>query len=97
MELNILPEKDPGLQAALLMSLFEGILSRWLFGPVSDGSHIQEHNNVELAKEIGQVRVFWIIRNIKRRQTIMKKKYSYLTLILLLAIYFDFKCLWYER
>lgn len=61
MELNILPERDPGLQAALLMSLFEGILSRWLFGPVSDGSHLQDKTTVELAKEMVRFEFFGLL------------------------------------
>ncbi|KQU24218.1 TetR family transcriptional regulator [Bacillus sp. Leaf13] len=61
MELNILPERDPGLQAALLMSLFEGILSRWLFGPVSEGSHIRNKTTAELAKEMVRFEFFGLL------------------------------------
>ncbi|MGE7879030.1 TetR/AcrR family transcriptional regulator [Peribacillus muralis] len=61
MELDMLPERDPGLQAALLMSLFEGILSRWLFGPVSDGSNIRTRTTVELSKEMVRFEFFGLL------------------------------------
>lgn len=52
MDLGILPKKDPTIQAALLMSLMEGMLARWLFGPVTYESVVKEQSANDLAKEL---------------------------------------------
>ena len=52
MELEILPKKDPNLESALLMSLIEGMLIRWLFSSVSIHSSLQHQSAKELAQEV---------------------------------------------
>lgn len=57
MDLGILPKKDAALQAALLLSLIEGILSRWLFGPVLLSSKTAS----QLAKEVVRFKFFGLL------------------------------------
>ena len=52
MELGILPKKDPNLESALLMSLIEGMLIRWLFSSISIHSNLQHKSAKELAQEV---------------------------------------------
>jgi AcrR family transcriptional regulator len=52
MEFGILPKKDPNLESALLMSLIEGMLIRWLFSSVSIHSNLQHKSAKELAQEV---------------------------------------------
>lgn len=61
MDLNILPKQDPSLQSALLMSLFEGILSRWLFGPQSSDYNLKNKQPHELAQEIVRFEFFGLL------------------------------------
>ncbi|WP_327966601.1 hypothetical protein [Bacillus xiapuensis] len=58
-ELGILPEKDPSLQSALLISLIEGTLLRWLFGP-KDSTLTKKTAN-ELAKEMVRFEFFGLL------------------------------------
>lgn len=58
MELGILPERDSGLQAALLMSLFEGMLSRWLFQQVTAETNVGDKTTKELAQEVVRFEFF---------------------------------------
>ena len=52
MEFGILPKKDPNLESALLMSLIEGMLIRWLFSSISIHSNLQHKSAKELAQEV---------------------------------------------
>lgn len=61
MELGILPNNDPSLQAALLMSLIEGIIARWLLGPNSSQSNITKKSPSEIAKEIVRFEFFGLL------------------------------------
>lgn len=61
MDLNILPNQDPSLQSALLISLFEGILSRWLFGPEMSDSNLKKKIPKELAQEIVRFEFFGLL------------------------------------
>ena len=61
MDLGILPIKDSSLQSALLMSLLEGILSRWLFGPVTSDSDLKDKKPKELAHEIVRFEFFGLL------------------------------------
>ncbi|WP_174729200.1 TetR/AcrR family transcriptional regulator [Mesobacillus harenae] len=58
-ELGILPEKDSALQSALLMSLVEGILSKWLFD--SDSEHLKSKTAGELAREVVRFEFFGLL------------------------------------
>lgn len=51
MELGILPEKDPTLQSVMLMSLFVGVLSSWLFESDSN-STIKNKTATDMAHEL---------------------------------------------
>jgi AcrR family transcriptional regulator len=61
MDLGILPMNDPTLQSALLISLIEGILSRWLFGPVTKESNVKGKTPSELAREIVRFEFFGLL------------------------------------
>lgn len=61
MELGILPNNDPSLQAALLMSLIEGIIARWLLGPNSGQSNVTKKSPSEIAKEIVRFEFFGLL------------------------------------
>ncbi|MFJ5624397.1 TetR/AcrR family transcriptional regulator [Peribacillus loiseleuriae] len=61
MDLGILPERDPSIQAALLMSLMEGMLARWLFGPVTYESAVKEQSVNDLAKELVKFEFFGLL------------------------------------
>lgn len=58
MELGILPANDPTLQAALLTSLLEGMLERWLF---SEHSDLTEKTADEMARELVRFEFFGLL------------------------------------
>ncbi|MDN7244674.1 TetR/AcrR family transcriptional regulator [Planococcus shenhongbingii] len=60
-ELGILPRKDPVIQSALLMSLLEGMLERWLFSPQQGHARLQSRTAEELAKELVQFEFFGLL------------------------------------
>ncbi|WP_404316800.1 hypothetical protein [Bacillus lumedeiriae] len=59
--MGILPSKDPALQSALLVSLIEGILSRWLFGPAAYDSRLNEKSAKDLAQEVVRFEFFGLL------------------------------------
>ena len=61
MELGILPKKDPNLESALLMSLIEGMLSRWLFSSISIHANLQHKSAKELAHDVVQFEFFGLL------------------------------------
>ncbi|MFD1173975.1 TetR/AcrR family transcriptional regulator [Oceanobacillus picturae] len=60
-ELGILPQKDPMVQSALLVSLLEGILERWLFNPQQGYSKLQSQSAKQLAKDVVQFEFFGLL------------------------------------
>ncbi|MBB6675659.1 TetR/AcrR family transcriptional regulator [Cohnella nanjingensis] len=61
-ELGMLPESmNPGVRAALLMSLIEGVIARWLFGPTHPESGIGERSAEELAAETARFEFFGLL------------------------------------
>lgn len=60
-ELGILPEKDPAIQAAMLVSLLEGILARWLFSSQGNYSNLQKRTACELAQEVVKFEFFGLL------------------------------------
>ncbi len=63
MELGILPKKDPNLKSALLMSLIEGILSRWLFSSASIHTNLKHKSAKELANDVVTFEFFGLLEN----------------------------------
>lgn len=63
MELGILPKKDPNLKSALLMSLIEGILSRWLFSSASIHTNLKHKSAKELAHDVVTFEFFGLLEN----------------------------------
>lgn len=61
MELEILPKKDPILKSALLMSLIEGMLSRWLFSSISIHTNLQHQSAKELAQAVVKFEFFGLL------------------------------------
>ena len=61
MELEILPKKEPNLESAILMSLIEGMLIRWLFSSISIHSNLQHKSAKELAQEVVQFEFFGLL------------------------------------
>ncbi|MFZ0446473.1 MAG: TetR/AcrR family transcriptional regulator [Bacillus sp. (in: firmicutes)] len=61
MELGILPKKDSNLESALLMSLIEGMLSRWLFSSISGHAKLQQKSAKELAQDVVQFEFFGLL------------------------------------
>lgn len=61
MDLGILPQKDPTLESALLMSLIEGMLIRWLFRSVPEHSHLHEKSAKRLAQDVVQFEFFGLL------------------------------------
>jgi len=61
-ELGMLPESsDLHIRAALLVSLIEGIVARWLFGPVSPQSDIAERTVEQMAAETVRFEFFGLL------------------------------------
>lgn len=60
-ELGILPQKDPSVQSAMLVSLVEGMLERWLFSPANKHSALQKKSAKELAQEIVRFEIFGLL------------------------------------
>ncbi len=60
-DLGILPKKDPSVQSAMLVSLVEGMLERWLFSPVNKHSALQKKSAKELAQEIVRFEIFGLL------------------------------------
>jgi AcrR family transcriptional regulator len=60
-ELGILPQKDPMVQSALLVSLLEGMLERWLFNPQQGYSKLQSQSANQLAKDVVQFEFFGLL------------------------------------
>ncbi|GAQ19268.1 potential acrAB operon repressor [Oceanobacillus picturae] len=60
-ELGILPQKDPMVQSALLVSLLEGMLERWLFNPQQGYSKLQSQSAKQLAKYVVQFEFFGLL------------------------------------
>lgn len=61
MELGILPKNDSNLESALLMSLIEGMLSRWLFSSISGHAKLQQKSAKELAQDVVQFEFFGLL------------------------------------
>ena len=61
MELGILPKKDSNLESALLMSLIEGMLSRWLFSSISGHAKLQQKSAKELAQDVVKFEFFGLL------------------------------------
>ncbi|MED4351418.1 hypothetical protein P9265_03595 [Schinkia azotoformans] len=57
-DLGILPKNDPSVQSAILVSLVEGILERWLFSPRLKHSVLQKKSAKELAQEVVKFEFF---------------------------------------
>lgn len=61
-ELGMLPKSlDLHMRAALLMSLIEGTVARWLFGPYSTNSNLAERTAEELAAETVHFEFFGLL------------------------------------
>lgn len=60
-ELGILPKKDPVMQSAMLVSLIEGMLARWLFSPHLNHSNLQKHSAKELAQKVVMFEFFGLL------------------------------------
>ncbi|MMZ68492.1 hypothetical protein D1872_311850 [compost metagenome] len=61
-ELGMLPKStDIHIRAALLMSLIEGIIARWLFGPSPAESNLAELTVDELAAEAVHFEFFGLL------------------------------------
>jgi len=61
-ELGMLPEEiDVELRAALLMSMCEGLLSRWLFGPGDMHAKIAESTAEQLASELANFEFYGLL------------------------------------
>ncbi|RXZ82066.1 TetR/AcrR family transcriptional regulator [Paenibacillaceae bacterium] len=61
-ELGMLPESmDLDARSALLMSLIEGVISRWLFGPIHPQSTIQDKTPEALAQETARFEFFGLL------------------------------------
>ena len=63
MELEILPKKDPNLESALLMSLVEGMLIRWLFSSEFIHSNLQHKSAKELAQVVVKFEFYGLLGN----------------------------------
>lgn len=61
MELGILPKKDPTLESALLMSLIEGMLGRWLFASVPEHSNLHGMSAKQLAQVVVKFEFFGLL------------------------------------
>ncbi|WP_259343704.1 TetR/AcrR family transcriptional regulator [Oceanobacillus picturae] len=60
-DLGILPQKDPMVQSALLVSLLEGMLERWLFNPQQGYSKLQSQSAKQLAQDVVQFEFFGLL------------------------------------
>ncbi|WP_338470985.1 TetR/AcrR family transcriptional regulator [Niallia sp. XMNu-256] len=60
-ELGILPKIDPNLKSALLMSLIEGMLMRWLFSSASIHHHLKHKSAKELAQDVVTFEFFGLL------------------------------------
>ena len=61
-ELGMLPAAiDAGFRAVLIMSLIEGVISRWLFGPTSTGSGLASKTASQLAAETARFEFFGLL------------------------------------
>jgi AcrR family transcriptional regulator len=61
-ELGMLPDTiDAKFRAALLMSLIEGVISRWLFGSIVPGNGIASKTAQELAAETARFEFFGLL------------------------------------
>ncbi|MBB3068623.1 AcrR family transcriptional regulator [Paenibacillus baekrokdamisoli] len=62
MELGMLPDTiDLHMRAALLVSLIEGIVARWLFGPVPPNSDLAERTVEQMAAETVRFEFFGLL------------------------------------
>lgn len=67
-ELGMLPEEiDVELRAALLMSMCEGLLSRWLFGPGDMHAKIAESTAGQLASELANFEFYGLLGKSRSR------------------------------
>lgn len=67
-ELGMLPEEiDVELRAALLMSMCEGLLSRWLFGPGDMHAKIAESAAGQLASELANFEFYGLLGKSRSR------------------------------
>lgn len=61
-ELGMLPEAiDARMRSALLMSLIEGIISRWLFGSMLPGNGVEAKTAQQLAAETAKFEFFGLL------------------------------------
>jgi AcrR family transcriptional regulator len=60
-ELGILPKNDPVVQSAMLISLVEGMLVRWLFGPELQHTSLRTKSAQELAREVVKFEFFGLL------------------------------------
>ncbi|UVI30739.1 TetR/AcrR family transcriptional regulator [Paenibacillus spongiae] len=61
-EFGMLPKSsDMHMRAALLMSLIEGVMARWLFGPVHPESDLAQRSAEQLAAETVQFEFFGLL------------------------------------
>ncbi|MNB75205.1 HTH-type transcriptional regulator AcrR [compost metagenome] len=62
MELEMLPQSiEPGVRAAMLMSLIEGTIARWLFGPQAPDSPLSEKTLDEIAAQTARFEFFGLL------------------------------------
>jgi len=60
-ELNMVAEKvDPAMQAVFIMSLLEGVLSRWLFNTTSSTNVLQQKSLQQIIEETVHFEFFGI-------------------------------------
>ena len=60
-ELGILPKNNSAIQSAMLVSLVEGMLERWLFCPVHQHANLQKKSAKELAQEVVKFEFFGLL------------------------------------
>lgn len=62
MELGMLPQTiDPKLRAAMLMSLIEGMIARWLFGPQAPESPLSDITLDEISAQTARFEFFGLL------------------------------------
>ncbi|QQZ64363.1 TetR/AcrR family transcriptional regulator [Paenibacillus sonchi] len=73
-ELQMLPANiDSSLRAMLLVSLIEGVISRWLFGPRETESELSRKTAEELAAETARFEFFGLLGTTKNTANEVKK------------------------
>lgn len=60
-ELGILPKNNSAIQSAMLVSLVEGMLERWLFYSVHQHANLQKKSAKELAQEVVKFEFFGLL------------------------------------